>query len=383
MDVDLLAKIIGDLVLDNSEVGLPGLGTFVVEMVPASFSDRGYTINPPYKRLSFHPGRGDDNLLVDFYARSNGIDSEAAKVFVNDFLRELKEILKTRKTVVLPGLGRLRATKENNFFFVSDENLDIFPDGYALEPVSLKTHQESPREISQMVDSLASIVTSPMASEPDPEPVLSTETPVESGEVSSVDSGEVLPEESGEVLPEESLSIEATSQSVDEQSAEVQSQSVDERSEEAQSQSDSAIEESLSQSVDEQSAESPSESDNASEESPSHIVDEQSAEVQSQSENEQSAEVQSQSENEQSAEASPLPSEEVCGVSDGARVDAGGVRESRARRRRIIQRVFVVILSVVIAVALALAVFLILAKVAPDFIDSLLYTPEELRIINY
>ena len=74
MDVDLLAKIIGDLVLDNSEVGLPGLGTFVVEMVPASFSDRGYTINPPYKRLSFHPGRGDDNLLVDFYARSNGID---------------------------------------------------------------------------------------------------------------------------------------------------------------------------------------------------------------------------------------------------------------------------------------------------------------------
>ena len=196
MDVDLLAKIIGDLVLDNSEVGLPGLGTFVVEMVPASFSDRGYTINPPYKRLSFHPGRGDDNLLVDFYARSNGIDSEAAKVFVNDFLRELKEILKTRKTVVLPGLGRLRATKENNFFFVSDENLDIFPDGYALEPVSLKTHQESPREISQMVDSLASIVTSPMASEPDPEPVLSTETPVESGVVLSVESGEMLPEES-------------------------------------------------------------------------------------------------------------------------------------------------------------------------------------------
>ncbi|MDY3783851.1 MAG: hypothetical protein SOZ66_06370 [Candidatus Cryptobacteroides sp.] len=340
MDVDLLAKIIGDLVLDNSEVGLPGLGTFVVEMVPASFSDRGYTINPPYKRLSFHPGRGDDNLLVDFYARSNGIDSEAAKVFVNDFLRELKEILKTRKTVVLPGLGRLRATKENNFFFVSDENLDIFPDGYALEPVSLKTHQESPREISQMVDSLASIVTSPMASEPDPEPVLSTETPVESGEM--------LSEESGEVLPEDSLSIEAASQSENKQSAEVQSQS-----------------------------------DNASEESPSHIVDEQSAEVQSQSENEQNAESPSQGENEQSAETSPLPSEEVCGVSDGARVDAGGVRESRARRRRIIQRVFVVILSVVIAVALALAVFLILAKVAPDFIDSLLYTPEELRIINY
>ena len=31
----------------------------------------------------------------------------------------------------------------------------------------------------------------------------------------------------------------------------------------------------------------------------------------------------------------------------------------------------------------ALASFLILARVAPDFIDSLLYTPEQLRIINY
>ena len=32
---------------------------------------------------------------------------------------------------------------------------------------------------------------------------------------------------------------------------------------------------------------------------------------------------------------------------------------------------------------LALATFLILARVAPDFIDSILYTPEQLRIINY
>jgi len=34
-------------------------------------------------------------------------------------------------------------------------------------------------------------------------------------------------------------------------------------------------------------------------------------------------------------------------------------------------------------VVVALAVFMILARVAPDFIDSILYTPEELRIINY
>ena len=37
---------------------------------------------------------------------------------------------------------------------------------------------------------------------------------------------------------------------------------------------------------------------------------------------------------------------------------------------------------VVALLAVALGVFIILAHAAPDFIDSILYTPEELRIIN-
>ncbi|MBO7641272.1 MAG: hypothetical protein J6S66_05930, partial [Bacteroidales bacterium] len=40
-------------------------------------------------------------------------------------------------------------------------------------------------------------------------------------------------------------------------------------------------------------------------------------------------------------------------------------------------------ISLVALVLLALIVFVILAHVAPDFIDSLLYTPEELEILHY
>ena len=39
--------------------------------------------------------------------------------------------------------------------------------------------------------------------------------------------------------------------------------------------------------------------------------------------------------------------------------------------------------SRVTAALLCLAVFLVLCEVAPDFVDSLLYTQEELKIINY
>ena len=53
--------------------------------------------------------------------------------------------------------------------------------------------------------------------------------------------------------------------------------------------------------------------------------------------------------------------------------------QPRQRQRR---RWWVVLLVVVALLAVALGVFVILAHAAPDFIDSILYTPEELRIIN-
>jgi hypothetical protein len=158
MDIDLLSKMVGELILDNDEVALPGVGTFVAEIMPSTFSDKGYTINPPYRRLSFRQRESSDNRLVELYARSNGVDMEAAASIMGSFLKELKETLKVRKTIVFPGLGRLRATRENNFFFIPDEDLNIYPEGFGLEPVSLKTHVETEDEMREAVASLQKII---------------------------------------------------------------------------------------------------------------------------------------------------------------------------------------------------------------------------------
>lgn len=177
MDIDLLSRMVTELIVKHDQVGLPGVGTFVAEMVPATFSDKGFTINPPYRRLSFYPGRLEDTLLIDLYAESNQIAREAAKAYVTQYLAELKTVLEERKTIVLPGLGRLRATRENTIFFVADEGLDIFPAGVGLEPVSLKSHtlQEEPVVIDIPVPTRPEEVEpveipEPMALEPEPEP---------------------------------------------------------------------------------------------------------------------------------------------------------------------------------------------------------------------
>ena len=158
MDTPLLSKMVKELILENDAVTLPGIGTFVAELVGASFSDKGYTINPPYRRLSFTQREGSDTLLADIYASSNDVPYESALQILTEFLASLKAELMAKKSVQFPGLGRLRATRENNFFFIADEDLDIYPDGFGLEPISLKTHEETEEEVSAAVAGLAAML---------------------------------------------------------------------------------------------------------------------------------------------------------------------------------------------------------------------------------
>lgn len=192
MDIDLLSKMVKELILDDDRVVLPGLGSFMAEIVPSTFSDKGYTINPPYRRLHFRskPNEGDE--LIRFYAESNNVDMNVAERIIRDFVIELRTILHSKKTVVFPGLGRLRATKENNIFFVADEDLDIYPAGFGLEPISLKTHQETKEEVTAAVEGLKSLLTeTEIVSEPEAVPVPET-----------VPEPEVLPEPAAEPAPE-------------------------------------------------------------------------------------------------------------------------------------------------------------------------------------
>lgn len=206
--------MVKELILDNDEVSLPGVGSFVAELVPSSFSDKGYTINPPYKRLSFRKkADASDNVLIDFYAKSNNVDKETASKIVIDFLSEMQKVLELRKSIVFPGLGKLRATKENIFFFVADEDLDIYPEGFGLEPISLKTHEETPAEVSATIAALQDILNpeeteGQSGSGEQPEAESGSEEPSEAG------SGpEDAPEVTGGGQPESSLEAENESDS--------------------------------------------------------------------------------------------------------------------------------------------------------------------------
>ena len=201
MDIDLLSKMVKELILDDDKVVLPGLGCFVAEIVPAYFSDKGYTINPPYRKLYFRARPDEGDALIDFYAKSNDVSYEVAEKIIKDFIAEMKSILLSKKVVVFPRLGRLRATKENNVFFIADEDLDIYPEGFGLKPVSLKTHTETAAEVSAAVADLKSM----LAAEPDPTPA---PEPVEEPDPTPAPEPEVVEEPEQVEEPESAEELE-------------------------------------------------------------------------------------------------------------------------------------------------------------------------------
>ena len=254
----MLSKMLMRLLQDHDSVSLPGMGSFVVKQEPAWFSDKGYTINPPGKRLSFVSGVEDDGLLVDYYAASNGIERAVAEDYIRRFASEMLEVLKRKKTLVLEGLGRLRATRENAVFFVADPDLNLDSDSIPLRSVSLKSlvNEESVEISVPLVETVT---------EPEPEPEMAAEPEIEP------------------------------------------------------------------------------------------VV----------------------------AEAETATEPVVAEAESAAEMVVAEEMEVKPSRRRIPKACYIVPLVLVCIALLCLAVFLVLCEVAPDFVDSLLYTQEELKIINY
>ena len=347
MDIDLLSKMVKEMILDNDSVTLPGIGSFVAEVVPATFSDKGYTINPPYRRLFFRQRHQDDSRLIDFYCKTNNVAPADGERILTEFLAGLKEILIEKKNVILPGLGRLRATKENNFFFVPDEDLDIYPNGYGLEPISLKTHQETEEEVSAAIAGLRSIIEEPAempvqaAAEPIVEPA---EMPIQAAAEPIVEPAEMPVQAAAEpiVEPAEEPVVEPVTEEVPELMIEpvVEPEPID-----------------ISLPEEEDSVEEPVAEPVVPE--PEPIVPEAPA-------------------TETAALAATTPE------ATPAEAPAAPAAPAPAKKpRNPWITIGLVLGALLLAVALFLLIFVILAKVDPEFIDSILYSPEELRIINY
>lgn len=373
MDIDLLSKIVKELILDNDEVALPGIGSFIAEIVPSVFSDKGYTINPPYRRLSFRQkGSGDENMVIDFYARCNNIDTPTASRIIREFLEEMRHVLETKKSIVFPGLGKLRATKENYFFFVADEDLDIYPEGFGLEPISLKTHEETPAEVSATMAVLRSILN------PEEAETATAET-AKAEEVNRPEETTTAPAEANQ----EEAKVNAADAKMEEDgtnASETETQTTD-TEEAAPAEANAEEAEANVNEPAEVNAPAEQTEDNAT------PAGDNPVNVNDLAANAKTVDNAGPAENTESEPAEVPMTDNKSGATMPATTTTSTATTVRTTSRKpagsktwqVIK--WTVIILVILAVT-ALLTFIILAHIAPDFIDSILYTPEELEILN-
>lgn len=360
MDIDLLSKIVKELILDNDEVALPGIGSFIAEIVPSVFSDKGYTINPPYRRLSFRQnGSGDENMVFDFYARCNNIDTPTASRIIREFLEEMRRVLETKKSIVFPGLGKLRATKENYFFFVADEDLDIYPEGFGLEPISLKTHEETPAEVSATMAALRSIL--------NPEEAEEANKPAETAEATNAEEATAAPAEvNAEVAETDQEKNEVNAEEADAKGAENEEETAEANASEADTQTADTEEAAPAEA---NAKESATEEANATAEPTGDNATPAGDNPLNVNDLAANAETAGNTKTAENTESEPATTT----------VQATSQKPAGSKTWQVIK--WTVIILVILAVT-ALLTFIILAHIAPDFIDSILYTPEELEILN-
>lgn len=370
MDIDLLSKIVKELILDNDEVALPGIGSFIAEIVPSVFSDKGYTINPPYRRLSFRQkGSGDENMLIDFYARCNNIDTPTASRIIREFLEEMRHVLETKKSIVFPGLGKLRATKENYFFFVADEDLDIYPEGFGLEPISLKTHEETPAEVSATMAALRSILNPEEAETVTEE---ATAAPAEDNAKEAVANQEEAKVNAADAKMEED--------GTNANEAETQTAGIEEaapaeaNAEEVEVNVNEPVTEEVNEPAEVNAPAEPTE-DNAM------PAGDNPVNVNVLAANAKTAENAETAENTKPEPAEVPMTDNKSGATMPTTTTAQATRQKPAGSKTWQVIKWTLIILVILAVT-ALLTFIILAHIAPDFIDSILYTPEELEILN-
>ena len=344
MDIDLLSRMVKEAIIDRDRVALPGLGTFVAEMMPATFSDKGYTINPPYRRLYFRPRPDEDDSLVKIYSASNHISPDLAEKILADFLSELGQVLMEKKVVVFPGLGRLRATKENTFFFVPDEDLEIYSEGFGLEPVSLKSHNESREQLSAAVESLKSII--------QPDETMTAESEAPQAEA---------PEQEEEESAAEAAALEAASDAEPEPEG---SQAEAPEQEEAESVAEAAVLEAASEAEPEQKP--------MSREPESEKYEEAIQE---------SKELQTE---DQGPDESELASKEESAAEAAAPSEAGNVSNQEHGKKKIsLGKPAIAAIIAISVVVVLFVVYIVLNLIFPGIFDHILYSKDQLQILEF
>lgn len=112
---------IADLLYENEQVHLPGLGAFVLQYKPAFTDAVQGQVQPPSREIQFNPNLViDDGVLSAYLQQKLGLEPAQAQAEVQAFIAQMKATLEKKEIVELAGIGRFYLDYENKLRFLTD-----------------------------------------------------------------------------------------------------------------------------------------------------------------------------------------------------------------------------------------------------------------------
>ncbi len=150
MQIDIPAHIEKLLFLHDT-LTIPGFGTFTATKISSTADYTGGTVAPPSKSLTFSENiTTDDGILVQDLAVTNGVSSEEARRWIDEFVEKMQAQLGQREIVTLPAVGRLYKNYVQKIQFLPDTT-NFSPESFGLPPLQFSPIGRS-REVEKNQD---------------------------------------------------------------------------------------------------------------------------------------------------------------------------------------------------------------------------------------
>lgn len=139
MESSVIAKIIKTQIVGKSEIILPSIGAIEMQDLPATFSEDGKTINPPFRKVVFNTLRFNDNdILATLAAEAEGVGLPEGRQIVKDYIAEVRASLSKEKRYEIDGVGVLAPSKTGGIEFTADPGFEAVSDSFGLETVCIE-----------------------------------------------------------------------------------------------------------------------------------------------------------------------------------------------------------------------------------------------------
>lgn len=147
MDISLY---IAELLQQNSEVSVPGLGTFYRQHSGAYFDKNSQRFMPPAALLALKRTETADNLLAEYISKQKNISVNSATYFIKKFVDHQHDLLNTSGYAGFKSLGTLELSG-GKYRFKGLENQVLANDYFGLTPAPEISRPEAVKMLEKSV----------------------------------------------------------------------------------------------------------------------------------------------------------------------------------------------------------------------------------------